>query len=209
VKNFSEFWLSRAGLNTISPLSVQLISFTARKINSNNVLTEWTTVSENNVHHYEVEMARGNLDYQQNRFSKLGEVKSLGNAVQEQHYSFNDVENNKSGVRYYRLKIINIDGSYKYSEIRPVVFTEEFTWQVYPNPSSGIFNITYQVNEGESVVVKVYDLNGKTVQQFQHIANGFIQKLKIDLRSAAFSSGLYLLDISSETKTQKIKLVKQ
>ena len=106
-----------------------------------DVLIEWITASENNVNRFEMELAKGNDAYQQNKFIKIGEVNSRGNSTTEQQYQFTDIENNKSGIRYYRLKIIDNDGRFNYSAIRPVVFDDEINWQVYPNPSSGIFNL--------------------------------------------------------------------
>jgi len=121
---------------------------------------------------------------------KAGEVSSHGNSAKEQSYNFIDVETNKSGVRYYRLKIIGKDGSYTYSAIRPIVFNSEFTWQVYPNPSKGIFNLVYQLNEGENISVKVFDVSGKLIRQLNSVANGFMQKLTIDLQAAKICSRL-------------------
>ncbi len=127
---------------------------------------QWTTANEINVNRYEVELAKGNDEYQQNHFAKIGEVSSHGNSSEQQHYNFTDIESNKSGVRYYRLKIIDNDGSFKYSAVRPVVFNDEISWQIYPNPSQGIFNLIYQANNGQNISIKVYDINGKSVLQY-------------------------------------------
>ena len=209
VKNFSEFWLNNGGFDKNTPLPAELISFSARKKNGKDVLAEWTTASEFNINHFEIEMAKSNAAYLQNQFVKIGEVTSLGNSTTQQQYSFIDIEFNKSGVRYYRLKIIDNDGSIKYSAIRPVVFNEEITWQVFPNPSSGIFNLSYQANDGEIVNLRVYDISGKTVKQYQFIANGFVQKLIIDLKETSYSSGLYLLESILNGRKQTFRLIKQ
>ncbi len=209
VKDFSEFWLNNGGFGNSNALPVQLINFTAKKIRGKDVLAEWATASESNVNRFEIEVAKGNTGYQQNQFVKLGEVRSQGNSTQEQRYSFSDNEIGKISVRYYRLKIIDNDGNFKYSPIRPVVFEEEITWQVYPNPSSGIFNLSLQANTDEQIKVKVYDLTGKTVQQHQLAANGFVQKLNVDLRDAQFAAGLYLLEATVGDKKQTFRLIKQ
>jgi hypothetical protein len=156
-----------------------------------------------------VELAKGNGAFQQNQFVKIADVASHGNSATEQQYSFTDFENNKSGVRYYRLKIIDNDGSIKYSPIRPVVFNEEISWQVFPNPSSGIFNLTYQANDGEGMTVKVFDVTERTVKQYILTTNGFVQKLSIDLHETVFANGLYLLDVKAGNKRQSFRLIKQ
>ena len=135
--------------------------------------------------------------------------RTIQNSEREQRYNFTDIENNKNGVRYYRLKIIENDGSFSYSAIRPVVFNDELKWLVTPNPSSGIFNLTYQANDGEPISVKVYDINGRVVNRFDHVSNGFVQKLTINLADAKFSSGLYMLEVMTGGKTHSFKLIKQ
>lgn len=209
VKDFSEFWLSDGGLNKNTPLPLKLLSFTARKQNVKDILTEWITTDEINVSRYEVEVARGNDDYQQNRFSTIGTVNSSGNSTGEQRYNFTDVELNKTGVRYYRLKMIDMDGSFSYSPIRPVVFTSDIQWTLYPNPSAGIFNLVYQSDDGLPLSVKVYDVSGKMVKTYSVIGTGFQQKLIVDLQSSTIPSGLYMLEASSGEKKQFFKLLKQ
>lgn len=209
VKDFSEFWLSNGGLDNNTPLPLKLISFTAKKINNKDVLTEWVTGSEFNVNRFEIEVARGNSGYQQNQFSKAGQVNSQGNSTGEQHYNFSDLEINKTGVRYYRLKMIDNDGSFSYSAVRPVTFSNDLQWQVYPNPSDGFFNLVYQLAQGETMSVKIYDANGKAVKQYTSTATGFFQKITIDMQEKGFASGLYLLEAVSGTKKQTFRLIKQ
>jgi hypothetical protein len=209
VKDFSEFWLNNGGPSNNQALPVELTRFTATKNQNNDVVTAWVTASENNTARFEIELARGNEEYRQNNFSKIGEVNSYGNSTTEQRYQFTDEENNKSGIRYYRLKIVDLDGRFAYSPIRPVVFDDEIKWQVYPNPSSGLFNLVYQVTEGEFVFVKIHDANGKLVHQLRLAANAFVQKIPIDLSSPQFASGMYLLEVTAGEKKQVFRLLKK
>jgi hypothetical protein len=209
IKDFSEFWLNNGGLSNNQSLPVQLITFTAKKKNSKDVLTEWITASEMNTDHFDVEVARGNEEYRLNRFTKIGEVAGSGNSITEQHYSFTDAANNKRGVRYYRLKTVDLDGRFSYSAVRPVVFNDEVKWHVYPNPSNGIFNLVYQSSEGENIDIKVYDMNGKTVRQATIPASGFVQKYPVDLQSPQFAAGLYLLEVRAAEKKEVYRLIKQ
>jgi hypothetical protein len=209
ITNFSEFWLKKEAFNRAVPPLVQISIFKAIKKANNDVLVEWTTTIEGYVSRFEIEVAKGNEAFQLNNFIKIGEMNSRTNMQQPQSYEFNDIENNKTGVRYYRLKIINNDGSFFYTEIRPVVFSDEFKWQVYPNPSPDIFKLSYQVNDGETLAAKVYDVNGRLVRQYHSLANGFVQKLNIDLHESQFAPGLYLLEVVSGEKKQLFKLMKQ
>ncbi|HKZ65538.1 MAG TPA: T9SS type A sorting domain-containing protein, partial [Chitinophagaceae bacterium] len=209
VKNFSEFWLTTIPINNAHSWPVDLLSFTATKQANNDVLVEWTAASEYYTAKYEVELARGNEEYRLNHFVKIGEVKSSGNIATQQDYQFIDFENQKSGVRYYRLKTIDHDGSFSYSVVRPVFFTNELQWQIYPNPSSGMFNLAYQVDEGETVSGKIFDLNGKLIGQVQFTGNAFIQKAEIDLSGPRFAVGLYFLQVKTGEKKQVFRLLKQ
>lgn len=210
VNNFSEFWLNNGGFDNNHPLPVELVSFTARKkANNSEVLAEWVTASEYNVSRFEIEVARGNTDYQQNRFVKLGEVRSAGNSTTQQRYSFTDAEANKTGIRYYRLKMIDIDGSFRYSAIRPVLFNDEITWQVNPNPSAGQFSLLFQAADGEQLTAKVYNVQGKLVKEYNVVGDGLVQKLTIELNGNHFANGLYLLDVRAGDKRRSFRLVKQ
>ena len=208
VKDYSEFWLNNGGLSGLIPLPLQLISFTASRQSDNTVLLKWNTEDEQNVNRYEVEVAKGSKDYQYSNFIKIGDVPSSGNSTGQESYSFIDAENNKAGVRYYRLKIISADGSYRYSEVRPVVFSNEVTWQVYPNPSGGLFNFVFQESTGAILRLKVYDMKGQLVQQAETIATGFVQKLTIDLRPARFSRNMYML-VAEGAEVKTFRIVKQ
>lgn len=207
VKRFSEFWLSKERLDNNAPPSSQLSEFAAHRSGANDVLLEWTTGSEFNIDVFQIEVARGNDEFRQNKFVQIGEATSQGNAIIEQRYTYIDAENNKTGVRYYRLKTVAIDGSFTYSEVRPVVFTEELNWQVYPNPSSNVFNLVYQFNDGETIGVTVHDINGRLVRQLQLVTNGFVQKTPVDL--SGYAAGLYLLEIKAGERKRLFRLLKQ
>ena len=192
-----------------TPLPLELISFSAKRKNNNDVLAEWVTGSELNVNRFEIEVAKGNREYQQSNFIKIGQLNSHGNSTGEQYYNYTDLENNKTGIRYYRLKMIDNDGSFSYSPIRPVVFGNDLLWQVYPNPSAGIFNLVYQLTNGETLSVKIYDVTGKTIKEYNSVANGFLQKMTVDLQDKLYASGMYLLEVSGGLKKQTFRLIKK
>lgn len=207
VKDFSEFWLNNGSIDKSSPLPVKLLDFTAQKQNSEDVLLKWKAASENNVSKYEIEMARGTVDLQAGNFVKLGEVVSLGNTTSSRTYTFTDIEPDKFGTRYYRLKIINADGSFSYSPIRSIVFSDPVLWKIYPNPSNGLFSLVYQVNNNEQVHTRIIDAKGSLIREYRKTGNGFPQKLNIDLFGNA--AGVYLLQVEVAGKTQMFKLYKQ
>ncbi len=208
VAGFSEFWLSNGGINNLTPLPVKLIDFATIK-QGGNVAVKWNVGNETDVLRYEIELAKGNAALGANSFVKIGEVAGLGNTNSSRQYNFTDAEDGKSGARYYRLKIVNANGTFSYSDVRAVLFGEATTWQVYPNPSSGHFSLLYQLNSGEKITVKVYDVKGSVVKELGSTATGFLQKLNIDLTANNYASGVYLLKVETGTGKQSFKLYKQ
>lgn len=209
VKDFSEFWLNNGGPANDQPLPVELLSFTVKKNDQGEALLNWVTASENNTDRFEIELARGNDAFGQNDFVKIGSLSSPGNSSSERHYSFTDAEANKQGVRYYRLKIVDTDGQFAYSGVRSLVFDDEIKWQVYPNPSTGIFHAVFQAGDGQSVTIKILDLKGRLVRELHSRANAFVQKITIDMQGPQFSSGLYLLEIKAGERKQVFRVLKK
>ncbi|HYH16302.1 MAG TPA: T9SS type A sorting domain-containing protein, partial [Flavisolibacter sp.] len=203
ITSFSELWLSAGPIDAGTPLPITLVSFTGQR-QGDDALLKWS-VTESDIIKYEVEVAQE----ASNQFRKVGEVISRGNSTTLQQYSFIDTEPNKLGTRLYRLKVLEEDGSFTYTPIRPVLFADPVNWQVYPNPSNGLFYLTYHLNTRAKFEAHVYDSKGRLVQQYTKEGNGGWQKLAIDLSSSALSSGIYLLRVTTDGKQQYFKLTKQ
>ena len=212
VKNLSEFWLSKDAMGTSTPLPVELISFTAKRKGgadvSQEVVTEWVTSSEVNFSHFELEVARGNDALKLGQFTQLGQILAEGTPKAGQRYSFIDYEPNKSDVRYYRLKMVDLDETFKYSAIRPVVINEKIDWQVYPNPSKDVINIVYQADAGEEVRVSVTDLTGRSSLKGNWAASGSVQKYQINMGGSEFAPGLYMVEVVAGKKKEIFRIVR-
>jgi hypothetical protein len=104
---------------------------------SQTSLLEWETSSEINSSHYEIEKSDNAID-----FSFLQSVKSENN-INGATYKLVDAHP-LLGYNYYRIKMVDIDGKFKYTPTRHVIFdgfnSDEFI-KVYPNPSEGIITI--------------------------------------------------------------------
>ncbi len=205
VIDFSEFWLNNGGVNNNQPLPVTLLSFNARKQGEKNVVVEWKTEAERDLDSYVVEVAKGNQQLQANNFTTIGQVTAAGSTF----YSFTDEEDNKSGVRYYRLRMVDRDGSFTWSPVRPVVFRNEIKWQVYPNPTDGRFSVIYQVASGEIVDMVVRDVTGRQVAAIRRKATGFVEKADIDLGEAIHAAGLYLVEVSAGDRKELFRVLKR
>ena len=124
-------------------------------------------------------------------------------------YNFIDTEDFKSGERYYRLRIINRDGTAHYSLTRSVIFEPITKWQVVPNPSAGLFYFIYQSNSGEEVNIQLTDAIGKIIKRSSTPGNGSLQKLRIDISAGNFAAGIYFLQVDVNGTKQVFKLYKK
>jgi hypothetical protein len=208
-KDFSEFWLNNGAVDRQSALAGMIASFSAQRKDNDDVLIEWKTFSEKNIDHFEIEVAKGEINFQNNNFEKIGQVTSPGNSNAERSYSFTDNEAGKLAIRYYRLKIVYNNNTYIYSPVRPVIFDDDIQWQVFPNPSNGEYKFQYNLARNETMNVKIYDVSGRLVREMKLNGNGYVEQTIIDLRSVKFPPGIYLLSAEAGDKKFSIKLIKQ
>lgn len=176
-----------------SALPVKLVSFTAQRLNEQNVLT-WKTASEKNTSHFEVQQSTDGVT-----FKNIDIVKAT-NSASGAVYTFNDKTN--IGKVYYRLNIVGNKGvEQNLSQVVVINANDklQLTTTVYPNPTNGIITIVANTNEPLNQV-SIYNYAGKLVNQIQ-TNNSSVQ---FDLSDLA--SGVYLLQTANG---QSIKLVKE
>lgn len=148
VSSFSDF---TGGEPSVFP--VEWLSFTAN-VQNDRVLLDWATASEINADLFVVER-----QIAQNKWSDLGEVKAVGNSSEVQNYIFED-RSPLIGTAYYRLRQVDQNGAFSYSNIIEVSFKEDVLL-VYPNPVSDI--LTIHLPGKNRVAAKLIDMNGRVV----------------------------------------------
>jgi hypothetical protein len=191
--------------NTVNSvvIPVELSSFTAIT-NGNEITLHWTTATELNNLGFEVQ--RSSKDKE---FSTVGFVEGNGTTTEQQSYNFSD-RNLNTGKYYYRLKQVDYDGSFEYSnmvevEITPSSFSLS---QNYPNPFNPSTMIKYSIPTSEFVTLKVFDVLGNEVATLvneEKPAGGYEVEF-----NGKYSSGVYFykLQIGSFVETKKMVLMR-
>lgn len=168
-------------------LPIELLSFNGESVNDKNHLT-WTTVSEINNNYYALERSANGFD-----FEAIGTIAGGGTTNAKLNYSFTD--NNPNSLTYYRLKQTDYNGEFKYSYIISLVQNNESEFEIFPNPSSGLFTIR---SDEEITNIKIFDSLGRILSENTNKS--------IDL--CKFEHGLYSVVIFSDNKIRVKKIIK-
>lgn len=152
---FPEFAQLFAEQDPREPMPVILAAFTASRERNTTLLT-WTTTSEINSDHFEIEWSSDTKVW-----SKIGEVDCKNAESAATHYAFTDTEN-RYGTTYYRLKMIDKDSSFAYSRICSVI-SGGTDVVIFPNPIESNLPFSLLAGTKEPDKVTFFDLSGKIV----------------------------------------------
>lgn len=179
------------------PLPIRLIKFTAFR-QGDDALVQWTSAAEYNFNGYVVEKMNFNGTWEGLGFVSAQSLERPN--ADKYHYSFVD-HTPHTGINYYRLKMVDRDGSFAYSPIREVYFDKTGKVSVFPNPTSGYVNVA---GTDKASIIRLMDYKGNILNTYR----GGNSTSQIDI--SQYSSGTYLLQIiDKEGTTITEKLVKQ
>ncbi len=182
----------------LGPLPVRLLTFTAEHAGTSH-LVRWTTTEEINTGHFEVQRSSNARD-----FTGIGTVQPLGSGTNGASYLFT-VDEPLEGNNFYRLKIIDHDGSITYSNI--VLLKNEGTikMSLFPNPTTEAINITIpSTGDAGTVGASIYDAQGRLVMQ-THLNTGILNKIELQILPA----GVYTLRCIIKKKPVSVRFMKQ
>jgi len=182
-------------------LPVTLINWNASYIN-NNVSLKWSTTSEKNASHFIIERSFDGVDY-----TDAAMIFAAGNSETITNYAFTDkLPAGNTGVIYYRLKMVDMDGRSQTSVVRLVRIgkaSESVKILAYPNPIVNEVRITIPQNwQDNSVTYQVINTNGQIVKSFtiQHANQTEV------ISMAQVPAGMYIMKVTkgNEISTQAI-----
>lgn len=184
-----------AGFTCPNPLPVELIEFNA--IAKESIIEiSWITVTEQNNDYFTIEKSKDGI-----HFIPLKDIDGKGNTTTLSYYSEID-DRPYQGVSYYRLKQIDFDGTTTLTDIVPVKFGENESFELYPNPATNHFFIH---GKGvEKADVSILNSIGQKVKLIPQVEKSIIKFNISDLEK-----GSYLIQIIQENTIEVKKLIVQ
>ena len=150
----------------------------------------WETTSELNNSHFEIERATDSSP-----FERIGEIWGQGTTLEPTQYLYNDRER-PFGTAYYRLKQVDLNGEFEYSETIALEYKAEGTLlALFPNPGKGFFKAQLQMQEACDLTVEVTGLGGRLLWSGLYSLSAGQNDIQIDLN--ALSPGTFIIDFKA------------
>ena len=172
-------------------LPVELAHFSA-KTNKNSITLSWTTETEIDNRGFEIQSS-----FDGRIFKKVGFEEGNDNSLSETNYTFEDHQAERGRLYYYRLKQIDNDGSYEFSNIISVKFNTDHPYigEFYPNATSGIAKLDFYAQQDGVWNLAAFDLSGqKHWQSNLEMSEG---NNTITLDFSILGSGIYLVNFDN------------
>ncbi|HEV8082504.1 MAG TPA: T9SS type A sorting domain-containing protein [Chitinophagaceae bacterium] len=193
-------------VNLTAILPIKLTNFSATKKDKDAVLNWQVANQDANSSYFELERGYTGTD-----FTKIGRVDANLTSGSTASYSFTDVniaEAKSNGVIFYRLKMVDKDGKFTYSQVRSVKLTAKaFGVNLYPNPAKTYSNVTIELEVPSQIILSISDAAGRKVQNMEFAGYKGLNQKKIDLSKLA--GGSYMIKVNNGSEIQTISLVKE
>jgi hypothetical protein len=180
-----------------------LISFNGKAEESTNRLY-WETATETNTSHFEVEFGTSGNDW-----AKVGEVKAKGNSTSKSLYNTSHTPAAKAELYYYRLKMIDADGSFKYSNTITIKsgYQSVTIASIKPNPFVKEVTLKVIATKAEKATIQIVDMQGR-----QQYSNSFMLQQGSNTITAGgldkLAAGMYTIQIEAGGQTYTERLIK-
>jgi len=185
-------------------LPLTLTDFTAKLENPKKVMLNWSTEMEINTSHFVIQRSTDGTS-----FDDAGILFTTSNSEVKKSYSFADnISGLSAGLVYYRLKIVDLDAKYSYSDIVIVRLADDgqsMGLVVYPNPTSSAIHITLPNSwQNKQVAYSIYGSNGSLIRQKFSGSAGQTETIQV----ADLPTGQYFIKASSGSQVIVQKFIK-
>lgn len=198
VSSFSDHAIAKN--NTVA-LPVEIINF---EIDCENAIADlsWITASEKNNDYFDIQKSEDGYTWY-----SIGELRGAGNSNQKLTYNFSDIDASKNS--YYRLKQVDFDGQFEYSNIVSSTCFENMDIEIiaYPNPCDNKLNISISNWNTNTVKIEILDMLGRTVYVYKYELSNSFGFTNLDV--SGLKSGLYNIRFTSTDKSVTKKFSKK
>lgn len=171
------------------PLPIELMLFVGEATESGNEL-QWQTMAEINNDYFVVEASKD-----ASNFIGIGNIDGAGNSVEVNNYIYYD-KLPLAATTYYRLKQVDFNGKFSYSDVISVRRMEDGEVIISPNPVKDVLNIEFKTTQAGNYNFIVVDLLGAVIEKNIHLNKG-TNNIKLDV-FADLPQGFYMLKIVDE-----------
>jgi len=188
VSAFSTFYQHGAD---VLILPVELVNFNAQK-RGDNVHLDWQTLSEVDNDYFHIEHSIDGRN-----FTAIAQIKGVGISYSQADYQYTH-RDPIEGMNYYRLKQVDLNGAYTYSNVQAVEF-DVLRLGMFPNPASN--NITFGSKHAQQIYITMYDSMGAKVLETSSATN-------TELNINHLVKGMYTVLVESAGSKQQYRLAK-
>ncbi len=200
-----------AGLR-LGTVPVELVFFDGFWDRAKDVnILRWQTASEVNNKLFEIQRAFG----PNGKFEKIAEKKGKGTTLRTTNYDYVDHDIATSGTYYYRLKQIDYDGGFEYSQIKAIdVFRAkanelvELALGIYPNPANEYILARFDAQGKSFSTVELHDISGKVVRTWPIIGTANdINELQVSIADIPSGSYVFVINLGDEKIKESVQIV--
>jgi len=190
--------------NLFGVLPVHLLQFSG-SINNAAVQLQWESEQETSFSHFNIQRSLDGIN-----FTTIGKINANGNNNRNNYnYTDNEIKNQQVSKAFYRLQLMDKNGSNTYSKVLTFNFNKAITGiTTFPNPAIQSLNISFTNSKAGAISISINDMRGVVVKkQTENISSG-IASLNIDINNLA--SGTYIAVLTNaEGVLVQQKFIKQ
>lgn len=194
VSNFSGFYCHACNPNN-NPLPVKLLRFDGYHSYNDNVI-RWVTATEINNEYFLLERSEDG-----NFWQSVARIDGNGNSTTSKTYNYYDIDVYTTDY-YYRLKQVDFDGKFEYSNVIYLKSDEMTVNNIFPNPTQNSINYSIASEENKEVFVRVIDVNGNIVINETYSIFKGANSMKLDVNN--LTPGAYTLQVSDQSNITRI-----